>query len=493
MDRARFLYDAFLGRMAHVPTACQSRLLREMAEFCTSDDGDILVVNGYAGTGKTTAISAVIAALGEMKIPCTLLAPTGRAAKVLSAYAGRPASTIHKHIYRQRNMGDDGFGSFSLAPNRSKDTLYVVDEVSLIGIEAASASGAVFGTGNLLEDLVRFVRTGTGCRLVLIGDAAHLPPVGLDRSPALSEEFMAGFGGVRFTALTSVVRQQQESSILLNATMIRERIAADSPGVGMVPLSELGLQAFGDVDRIAGGELIETLSDAYGRYGEDEVVVLCRSNKRANRYNAGIRAQVQWKEDRLVHGDKLMIVKNCYQFVDQVENMDYIANGDIAKLQKISRFEERYGLHFAEARLTFPDYGDAEIVAKVCLDTLESEAASLTYEQQNALYLGVNEDYAHLPTKKERYKAVREDPYFNALQLKYAEAITCHKSQGGQWKCVFVDNPFWQDELTLDDLKWLYTAVTRGIEKVYLVNFKDDCFARPTGPALAEGDGLGNK
>lgn len=478
MGRAGFLYDAFVGRMALPPTGCQDRMLREMAEFCTSDDGDIFVVNGYAGTGKTTAVSAVIGALGDMKVPCVLLAPTGRAAKVLSACSGRPASTIHKHIYRQRSMGDDGFGSFSLAPNRAKDTLYVVDEVSLIGIEAASAGGSVFGTGNLLEDLIRFVRAGSGCRLVLIGDAAQLPPVGLERSPALSEEFMAGFGGVRFATLTTVVRQQQESSILLNATMLRERIAADVCGDELVPLEELGLRAFGDVARISGGDLIETLSDAYGRYGEDEVVVLCRSNKRANRYNAGIRSQVQWKEERLVHGDKLMIVKNCYQFVDKVENMDYIANGDIAKLQKISRFEERYGLHFAEARLTFPDYGDAEIVAKVCLDTLESEAASLSREQQNTLYQGVNEDYAHLATKKKRYEAVREDPYFNALQLKYAEAITCHKSQGGQWRCVFVDNPFWQEELTTDDLKWLYTAITRGVEKVYLVNFKDECFAR---------------
>lgn len=477
MGRAEFLYDAFLGRMAHAPTACQTRMLKEMAEFCTSDDGDIFVVNGYAGTGKTTAISVVIEALGGLKIPCILMAPTGRAAKVLSSYAGRPGSTIHKHIYRQRNMGEDGFGSFSLAPNKAKDTLFVVDEVSLIGIESASGNGAVFGTGNLLEDLVRFVRSGDGCRLVLIGDAAQLPPVGLERSPALSEEFMAGFGGVRFTTLTTVVRQQQTSSILLNATMLRERISEDVYGNESVPLPELGLKAFGDVARISGGELIETLSDAYGRYGEDEVVVLCRSNKRANRYNAGIRSQVQWKEERLVRGDKLMIVKNCYQFVEEIENMDYIANGDIAKLQKISRFEERYGLHFAEARLTFPDYGDAEIVAKVCLDTLESESAALTYEQQNQLYQEVSADYAHLSTKKKRYEAVREDPYFNALQLKYAEAITCHKSQGGQWKCVFVDNPFWQDELTLDDLKWLYTAMTRGVERVYLVNFKDECFA----------------
>ncbi|MBR1407239.1 MAG: AAA family ATPase [Bacteroidales bacterium] len=445
-----------------------------MADFITSDDGDILVVNGYAGTGKTTAIAAVIAALGEYQVPCVLLAPTGRSAKVLSSYAGRSASTIHKHIYRQKSMGDDGFGSFSLAPNKAKDTLFVVDEVSLIGIESGGGS-TNFGSGNLLEDLVRFVRSGVDCRLVLIGDAAQLPPIGLDQSPALSEAFMAGFGGVRFSTLTTVVRQQQESGILWNATRLRERI---SEAPESLALSELGLcvSRFDDVVRVSGGELIETLTDAYGQYGEDEVVVLCRSNKRANRYNAGIRAQVQWKEERLVRGDKLMIVKNCYQFVEGIESMPYIANGDIAKLERISHFEERYGLEFADARLRFPDYGDAEIVAKVCLDTLESEAASLSYEQSNGLYQGVNADYAHLTTKKKRYDAVREDPYFNALQLKYANAITCHKSQGGQWRCVFVDNPFWMDELTLDDLKWLYTAVTRGVEKVFLVNFKNECF-----------------
>ena len=474
MSRADFLQERFLAHMYYAPTSCQAGLLRDIADFITSDDGDILVVNGYAGTGKTTAIAAVIAAMGEYQVPCVLLAPTGRSAKVLSSYAGRPASTIHKHIYRQKSMGDDGFGSFSLAPNKAKDTLFVVDEVSLIGIEAGGGS-ANFGSGNLLEDLVTFVRRGVDCRLVLIGDAAQLPPVGLDQSPALSEAFMAGFGGVRFSTLTTVVRQQRESGILWNATRLRERIADAPESVG---LDELGLDVkrFDDIVRISGGELIETLTDAYGQYGEDEVVVLCRSNKRANRYNAGIRAQVQWKEERLVRGDKLMIVKNCYQFVEGIESMPYIANGDIAKLERISHFEERYGLQFADARLRFPDYGDAEIVAKVCLDTLESEAASLSYEQSNGIYQGVNADYAHLTTKKKRYDAVREDPYFNALQLKYANAITCHKSQGGQWRCVFVDNPFWMDELTLDDLKWLYTAVTRGVEKVYLVNFKDECF-----------------
>ena len=479
MGRRDFLYSSFLSHFRHQPTTCQDGLLNKVADFVAGDDDDILVVNGYAGTGKTTAIASVISTLKEYKVKCVLLAPTGRAAKVLSSYAGQPAFTIHKHIYRQKSVGGDGFGQFSLAPNKDKDTLFVVDEVSLIGIEAGQQqSTSSFGSGNLLDDLVSFVRAGAGCKVILIGDSAQLPPVGLDASPALLRDYMMMMGGVTFAELTSVVRQQQESGILYNATLIRQLISELDYGPGVMDICELGLEVepFDDVERIGGGELIEKIGDAYAEYGEDETIILCRSNKRAIKYNLGIRSTVQFKEERLVRDDKLMIVKNCYQFVEDVEGMDYIANGDIAKLQKISKFEERYGLHFAEARISFPDYDDQEIVAKVILDTLESESASLTYEQSNMLYQGVNEDYAHITVKKKRYEAVREDKYYNALQLKYANAITCHKSQGGQWKCVFIDNPFWQEDLTVDDLKWLYTAITRATEKVYLVNFKDELF-----------------
>ena len=475
MDRSGFLYQEFLRRLPYEPTSCQDALLRSIGDFLTSDDGDILVVNGYAGTGKTTALAAVVAAFRDLRTPVVLMAPTGRSAKVLSGYTGRPASTVHKQIYRQKSHGDDGFGQFSLAPNKAKNTLFIVDEVSLIGIEAGERqSTAAFGSGNLLEDLILYLRSGVDCRMILVGDAAQLPPVGLDRSPALSEEYMGGVGGVRFSELRTVVRQQADSGILVNATHLRALIEEDCE----IPLDELGLTVKGldDVQRLSGGELIETLTEAYARYGEDETIVLCRSNKRANRYNAGIRAQVQFREERLVRDDRLMIVKNCYHFAEDLEGTDYIANGDMCKLVRISHYEDRYGLHFADARLTFPDYQDQEIVAKVLLDTLEAESASLTYEQANALYQGVDADYAHISARKKRYDAVREDPFFNALQLKYANAITCHKSQGGQWKCVFVDNPFWQEFLTPDDLKWLYTALTRAVEKVYLVNFKDELF-----------------
>ena len=488
MDRSGFFYKRFKEHFPYDMTSDQDRLFMDIAGFIVSDDHDILVVNGYAGTGKTTAVAAVIEALddlrpmreGEPEEICILLAPTGRAAKVLSQYAGKGASTIHKYIYRQKSIGSDGFGQFTLAPNKMSHKLFIVDEVSLIGIDDSQKQGtAVFGTGDLLKDLVSFVRAGNDCRMIMIGDSAQLPPVGLDASPALSPEYMDGFGGVCYSSLTEVVRQQKESGILWNATRLREMISGDVYGDRTYTPDELGLKAVGfdDVVRITGGELLDSLNQSYYTdYSKDDAIVLCRSNKRANRYNAGIRSQVFYNEERLVRGEKLMIVKNCYQFTGKVDGMDYIANGDMAKLVSIKNHEERYGLHFADARLSFPDYDDSEIVAKVCLDTLDSEAASLTYEQQNILYNGVNEDYSDIKTKKKRYEAVREDPYFNALQLKYANAITCHKSQGGQWDCVFIDNPFWQDELTKDDLKWLYTALTRAVDKVFLVNFKDEYF-----------------
>ena len=461
-SRAGFLYDCFLRRFPYEPTPCQDTLLQAVAAFLTADDGDILVVNGYAGTGKTTAVASVVGALKDLEINSVLLAPTGRSAKVLSQYAAQSASTIHKHIYRQKSIGTDGFGQFSLSYNKARNTLFIVDEVSLIGI----GSEGSFGSGNLLEDLVDFVRSGADCRLILIGDAAQLPPVGLDASPALSPAFMDGFGGVQYVTMTTVVRQGADSGILLNATHLRSMLPYGGEALGLTPAP--------DVERITGGELLETLSDAYGRYGEDDVVVLCRSNKRAGRYNAGIRASILFHEERLVRGERLMIVKNHY--LEGLEGTDYIANGDMAKLVWIRHFEERYGLHFADACLSLPDYNDQEVEMKVLLDTLESDAPSLPYEQSQALYQGVSADYAHLTTKKKRYQAVREDPFFNALQIKYAHAITCHKAQGGQWRCVFIDNPFWQEVLQDEDIKWLYTALTRAIEKVYLVNFREAAF-----------------
>ena len=422
-----------------------------------------MVINGYAGTGKTSAVSAVINALTKRRFRCVLMAPTGRAAKVLSQISGKSAQTIHKGIYRQKGVGDNGWGQFSLAPNKFKHTLFVVDEASLIGVDASSLAN--FGSGDLLSDLVQYVRNGEDCRLLLVGDSAQLPPVGMDESPALDRNCMDLFGGVSYLTLNTVVRQAEGSGILQNATALRTDLDA-----GRLAIRTEG---FADVERIGGGELIDALNSAYSEFGEDETIVICRSNKKAVRYNLGIRSMVDFKEEKLLRGDKLMIVKNCYQFLDEDSPMGYIANGDVARLERIGNFEDRYGLHFASATLTFPDYDDERIVAKVLLDTLESDSASLTSQQQSALYEGVNEDYSHINSKKRRYEQVREDPYYNALQLKYAQAITCHKAQGGQWDCVFIDCPFWEDEMTRDDLKWMYTALTRAKKKVYLVNFRD--------------------
>lgn len=471
MDRAGFLYQTFLGCFSYETTPCQDKLLRQVASFVTADE-DILVVNGYAGTGKTSALSAVVSGLTSLQVPCVLLAPTGRSAKVLSGYCGRPASTIHKHIYRQKSFGADGMGQFSLVPNKARGTLFIVDEVSLIGI-ASSEGGGAFGSGNLLEDLVCFVRSGVDCKLILVGDAAQLPPVGLDESPALSPEYMEGFGGVSYATLTTVVRQAEGSGILLNATHLRTLLDSMEEPIGLSDLALRG-EGFPDFRRIGGGELLEALSDAYDKYGTDEVAVLCRSNKRAVRYNAGIRAQVLYREEKLCRGDRLMVVKNNYR--EDIEGTDYIANGDLAELVRIRHYEDRYGLHFADATLSLPDYGGQEIETKVLLDTLDSESPALTREQAQALWEGVSADYAHLPTKKKRYDAIKEDPFFRALQLKYAHAITCHKAQGGQWDCVFIDTPFWQDFLVPDDLKWLYTALTRAVKTAYLVNFSSQLF-----------------
>ncbi|MBO4416775.1 MAG: AAA family ATPase [Bacteroidales bacterium] len=465
--------QAVLRNLPFQPTADQARLFEALEAFGADHTSDIMVVAGYAGTGKTSAIAAFVKALEQHKYKYVLLAPTGRAAKVLSGFTGLPAFTIHKHIYRQKSMSG-GFGKFTLDMNRSRNTFFIIDESSLITI-GGDGGGNVFGSGDLLQDLVDYVRSAPGNKMIFVGDRGQLPPVGMDASPALDIDFMqSAFGPVHSADLGEVLRQAQESGILHNATLLRKMESA-----GETAFPQLELEGFDDISRISGGELIESMSDAIGKYGLDGVVVLTRSNKRANRYNMGIRSQVLYREEQLTRSDKLMVVKNCYQFLEKLDDEDFfIANGDMARLVKVSKYEERYGLHFAQATLAFPDYDNLEITAKIILDTLTSEAAALTAEQQQALFDGVWADYDDIPTKKKRYEAVREDKYFNALQIKYATAITCHKSQGGGWPCVYIDNPFWGEEVTLDDIKWLYTAITRSSEKVFLVNFPDNCFKR---------------
>ncbi len=471
MALEKYLASLMEQKLGMEPTIGQKELFQKLGGFLSAspDEFPILIVRGYAGTGKTTAISAFINVLKELKQKYVLLAPTGRAAKVLSNYSGVQAKTIHKQIYRQKSLADKD-AKFRLDFNKSSNTVYIVDEASLISIGTGMES-TIFGSGDLLEDLVSYIRQNSGNKLVLMGDSAQLPPIGMDESPALDADYVSQLGNVDMVTLREVVRQASESGILYNATMLREQIEQqdDAP-------PQFCCRGFEDFKRLSGGELIEELDWAISKYGLDEVVVLCRSNLRANKYNMGIRQTVLFMEEQLTKGDKLMIVKNCYQFLENVPQLDFIANGDVAELVKIGKYEERYGLNFAQATLRFPDYDNVEIDAKIILDTLASVSPSLDKEQQKALFEGVYADYEHITVRKKRMEKVREDKYFNALQIKYATAITGHKSQGGQWKCVFVDNNLWKDDISLDDLKWLYTAITRGIERVYLVNFNDKYF-----------------
>ena len=444
---------------------------------------ELFLLRGYAGTGKTTLVGALVKTLAELKQPVVLMAPTGRAAKVFSSYAGCPAYTIHKRIYRQKSITDDS--SFSLNVNLSKHTLFIVDEASMISNEGLSSS--VFGTGRLLDDLIQYVYSGEGCRLMLMGDIAQLPPVGEEESPALSTQVLSSYGLEVFElTLTQVMRQLSESGILYNATKIREKltsqetIAIDGALLNFSPANLEG-SVFPDVRRVAGDELIESIESSYSRWGSDDCMVICRSNKRANIYNQGIRNRILYREDELTSGDRLMVVKNNYYWVERIareehqpQPLSFIANGDIAVVRRVRRTRELYGFRYADVLLRFPDYDDYELEATVLLDTLYSESPALTREESNRLFEAVMEDYADIPQKKERHRKLREDPHFNALQIKFAYAVTCHKAQGGQWGCIYLDQGYLPpDTSPTDYYRWLYTAFTRATEQVYLVNWPE--------------------
>ena len=456
------------------PTADQENLIVCIAEFLTNPKFcDILLINGYAGTGKTTAIGALVRTLGELERPFALLAPTGRAAKVMSQYAGSPAYTIHKQIYRQSGI-KDGVGKFSLKIHSLKNAVFIVDEASMIANSALDA--AVFGSGRLLDDLMKYVQQGKNCKVILAGDAAQLPPVGLNISPALEVGQLSFYGKCEQASLKQVVRQAQQSGILHNATLIRTAIEENKT-------QPPRLQSFPDVERIAGSDFIETLTSAYQAYGKDEVMVITRSNKQANRYNAGIRGMVLGREEELTRGDRLMVVKNNYSWVEQDEELqgavDFIANGDVVEVGRLGKYSAMYGFRFADAVVTLPDYGGAELHCRLLLDTLTAESASMTAAQSREFFAQILQDYMHITAAQQRYAAVRADPYFCALQVKHAYAITCHKAQGGGWKAVFVDHGYLAAEmLNTEFLRWLYTALTRATEKLYLVNFDKRFFAQ---------------
>ena len=522
-------------------TAGQRLVTDTFARFITSrDDRSAMILRGSAGTGKTTLAGAIVRTMKNLHQKVVLLAPTGRAAKVFSVYSGHPASTIHRRIYRQRKLGGDG-GVFTLNYNAMQDTLFIVDEASMV--TASMGDSSMFGgVGCLLDDLIRFVYEGRNCRLLLIGDKAQLPPVGESESPALVGAVIESCGLTVYECdLDEVLRQSNDSGILYNATAIRRMIDRDE----LTLLPKIRFCGFADIHIVPGNELIESLASSYSKVGLDETMVVTRSNKRANIYNIGIRNSVLDHEDELVTGDMLMIVKNNYFYsglkeergeclkeergegreergegreereylckygdtnspnatntkkdislsslpsplsslrqyslsslpspLSSLNTLSFIANGDRATVLRVRNIRELYGFRFADMLLRFPDYDDAELQATVILDSLLAEAPALTREQNEKLFYAVMEDYAHIPQKAERIRKIKQDVYYNALQIKYAYAVTCHKAQGGQWAHVYIDQGYMTDEmLTPDYIHWLYTAFTRASEQLFLVNW----------------------
>ena len=465
------------------PTAEQDQAIETFARFLTDRHEEaVMVMRGSAGTGKTTLAAAIVKAMTAMGQKLVLLAPTGRAAKVFSLYAGHAAFTIHRRIYRQKSLE----GRFELSFNNAQDTLFIVDEASMIANASLYGDG-IFAGGQLMDDLIRFVYNDRNCRMMFIGDRAQLPPVGETESPALQSDVLRSYGlHVHECDLSQVLRQSQESGILWNATKIRSLGTAGEPAgtaafLTSPTLPKIRVAGFDDIHIVPGDELIETLANSYSHVGQDETIVVTRSNKRANIYNQGIRNQVLGCEDELCRGDQLMIVKNNYywleeelrQATEKIEQpMSFLANGDRAVVRRVRHVHEQYGFRFAEVTMTFPDYDDYELTMMTLLDTLTSEAPALTREQQELLYNKVLEDYADIPHKADRLKKVREDRYYNAVQVKFAYAATCHKAQGGQWAHVYIDQGYMTDDmLTADYLHWLYTAFTRATEQLYLVNW----------------------
>ena len=480
-DELKYRIRQALGLM---PTTEQEQAIDVFTQFMTDrSEQVVMILRGSAGTGKTTLAGAIVKALAALKQKLILLAPTGRAAKVFSLYAGHAAYTIHRRIYRQKTAGD--LSSFNLNNNLNRDTLFIIDEASMIS--NLGLGEAAFGSGCLLDDLMEFVYNGQNCRMLLIGDKAQLPPVGEEESPALMADVLRGYGMTVYECdLNQVLRQSEASGILWNATRIRGyggtgvrgyensfeaggNLAPSRPRTPVLP--KIRINGFPDITVVPGDELIESLASSYSRVGMDETMVITRSNKRANIYNQGIRNTVLDREDELCRGDLLMIVKNNY-FWASSSNIDFIANGDRAVVQRVRNIHELYGFRFAEVTMTFPDYDDYELTATVLLDTLTSESAALTREQQEQLFNAVMEDYADIPVKADRIAKLKTDRYYNALQVKFAYAVTCHKAQGGQWAHIYLDQGYMTDDmLTPDYIHWLYTAFTRATEKLFLVNW----------------------
>ncbi len=469
--RDTIIYNNLCKNLGNIPTDDQSEALKKIAGYICDNNNDVIfLLTGYAGTGKTSVISSIVKTLDLLRMRSVLLAPTGRAAKVLSSYAGKQAFTIHKKIYRQKSS-KDGLGSFSLDRNLHKDTFFIVDEASMVS--NSTGDSTLFGSGRLLDDLVEYVYSGTDCKLILVGDTAQLPPVGSTLSPALDPSVLGEYGfGLVSCELKQVVRQSETSGVLMNATLVRLQVAEQNllhPAIDCV--------SYSDTIRITGEDLIDEISAAYGTCGMEGTIIVVNSNKQANRYNQGIRNRIFFREEEISAGDMVMVVKNNYFILNEEEDgAGFIANGDIAEVRKIRKYEERYGFRFADMVLKFPDY-NMEIESKVMMDVLHLDTPALPSDKNRELFQNVLSDYLHIRTRRKQYEAVRNDPYFNALQIKFAYAVTCHKAQGGQWERVFIDQGmFNRNEITIDYLRWFYTALTRSTDRVYLVNFTDTFF-----------------
>jgi exodeoxyribonuclease-5 len=465
----RFLIDKITAQLPFEPTSQQQELIEQLADFLTSQEREkAFLLKGYAGTGKTSVVSALVRTFDELEQKVILLAPTGRAAKVLSHYSGHPAFTIHKKIYRQKSAADL---IFTLDNNLHKHTLFIVDEASMIA--NFSGEGSIFGSGQLLDDLIQYIYGSDGCSLILLGDTAQLPPVMQPVSPALELSKLQSFGlNVKEYILTQVVRQAEESGILFNATALRNRLLEGTTRQH----PQFKTDGFTDIKNLPGDELIDTLQVEYKNAGVEETIVITRSNKRANLYNNGIRGRVFQKEEEISNGDLVMVIKNNYFWSKAYPEMEFVANGDVAEITRILRHRELYGFRFVDVLLHFIDY-DCEMEARLLLDALQAESPAKLTEMNKKLYEAVSEDYAEIGNRRERAKQMQQNEYYNALQVKFAYAVTCHKAQGGQWRTVFIDQGnIPEDQLDTDYYRWLYTALTRATEKVFLVNFAKEFF-----------------
>jgi len=469
MSLNKFLAEQVKKNFGFEPTSEQQSAIEQISDFLFYPSTDsIFLLKGYAGTGKSSLIGALVKTMTQLEQKTVLLAPTGRAAKVFANYAGHSAYTIHKKIYRQKRFSNDPV-DFVPTDNLHKDTLFIVDEASMISNEGIDSF--MFGSGRVLDDLIQYVYSGENCRLLLIGDEAQLPPVMQEYSPALQKDILQGFGLEVFTTtLTQIVRQAGNSGILVNATSLRNALTENS----FEDFPKLNLDSFSDIKKITGEELIDEISSCYDRDGIEETMIISRSNKRSNIYNNGIRNRILYREEELSSGDMLMVTRNNYFWTEEIKEIDFLANGELLEVLRVRKIQELYGFRFCDVLARHPDY-DIEIELKILLDTLQSETTGLSQEKNAELFYNILEDYSNISTKAGKMKKMKIDPFYNAVQVKYGYAITCHKAQGGEWRNIFLDIGYITEEhMGANFYRWLYTAITRATNQLYLVNLPDN-------------------